>query len=477
MPRARTRSGTGTGFLRRLGRVTLAGVVALGAGCGEPEVAEEEGAEPWVDGTMKKLNDNGAWSWFMDERVIVHEGKLIVGSVRAIGGREDEPIYGSAGNVEVAVWDLETDEVGTVVLFEKLQQDDHNNPSFLPRMNGGLLAIYTKHRVDQDVYVQYSMPGDPLWWTPPTVFESPRAATGAHAATYSNTFRLPSGRIVNFYRGFEQDPNYMYSDNDGVTWTYGGRLVHGLNGYSPYLKYAQDSKGAIHFVATEDHPRQYDNSLYHGIVDGEELRGSDGTVIAALSKNTAPSADITQLTRIFPGDPDNVAWMTDIEIDEQDRPVVAFTVQKDGRYSVAGQGGHDNRYHHARWDGESWHWHEIAHAGERLYAGEDDYTGLATLDPRDTRVVYISTNVDPVAGDPLISASDGEAHYELFRCVTADDGETWEFAPITRDSRNDNLRPLVPRWDDERTALVWMRGTYEYNSGKWSSAVVAMIRE
>lgn len=455
----------------------LAAVVGVGPACGEPAVVEAAGVKPWTIGKLTRLNDNGAWSWFMDERVIVHDGKLIVGSVRAIGGRPDAPIHGGAGNVEVAVWDFESGEVGTAVLFEKLQQDDHNNPSFLPREDGGLLAIYTKHRIDEDVYLQYSKPGDPLKWTPATVFSSPRAATGAHAATYSNTFRLPSGRIVNYYRGFEQDPNYMYSDDDGISWTYGGRLVHGRNGYSPYLKYAQDSRGAIHFVATEDHPRQYENSLYHGIIDGERLLASDGTEIAKLSTNTAPSADITQLTKIFAGDADNVAWMTDIELDEQERPVVAFSVQKDGRYAAPSQGGFDNRYHYARWDGSAWHWHEMAYAGERLYAGEDDYTGLATLDPRDTRVVYISTNADPVEGEPLISRSDGEPHHELFRGTTADGGASWTWEPITRDSWNDNLRPLVPRWDDERTALVWMRGTYTYNSGEWTSAVVGLILE
>src|SRR5213595_2806464 len=39
----------------------------------------------YVAGTLIQLNDNGAWSWFMDPRVIVDDGKLIVGSVRAIG--------------------------------------------------------------------------------------------------------------------------------------------------------------------------------------------------------------------------------------------------------------------------------------------------------------------------------------------------------------------------------------------------------
>jgi len=39
----------------------------------------------YVAGKLIQLNDNGAWSWFMDERAIVDDGKLIVGSVRAVG--------------------------------------------------------------------------------------------------------------------------------------------------------------------------------------------------------------------------------------------------------------------------------------------------------------------------------------------------------------------------------------------------------
>src|SRR5205809_80729 len=37
----------------------------------------------YVAGPLIELNDNGAWSWFMDERAIVDDDKLIVGSVRA----------------------------------------------------------------------------------------------------------------------------------------------------------------------------------------------------------------------------------------------------------------------------------------------------------------------------------------------------------------------------------------------------------
>jgi len=454
----------------------LAGVVVLGA-CLElpPGSLDPDPDESWAAGVPLELNDNGAYSWFSDERVVVQDGKLVVGSVRAVGLFKYSEYNANAGNVEVMVWDLETGAVDTTILFNKLEQDDHNSPSFLPREDGGLLAIYGRHRVDREMFMQYSVPGDPRQWSKPVLFVSPGAPTGNHNTTYSNTFRLPSGRILNFYRGYEQDNNYMYSDDDGITWTWGGRLFHGLGGYSPYFKYRMTSAGAIHFVATEEHPRRYDTSIYHGILDGDRILLSDGTELARLSTSTEPSADVTDLTVVFQADPDNVAWMTDLELDDEERPVVAFSVQKDGRDKPQYEGGLDLRYHYARRDGAAWRWYEMAYAGERLYSGEEDYSGLATIDHRDARVVYISTNADPAAGDPLLSASDGLRHHELFRGETADDGASWTWEPLTRDSTANNMRPLVPRWDDERTVLVWMRGTYLQNRGEWTTAVMGMI--
>ena len=74
-----------------------------------------------------------------------------------------------------------------------------------------------------------------------------------------------------------------------------------------------------------------------------------------------------------------------------------------------------------------------------------------------------------------MSAADGKRHYELFRGETADGGATWKWSPITANSTMDNLRPIVPKWDDTRTALVWMRGSYRANHGEWTTAVVATL--
>ena len=90
-------------------------------------------------------------------------------------------------------------------------------------------------------------------------------------------------------------------------------------------------------------------------------------------------------------------------------------------------------------------------------------------------MIYISTDADPQTGEPLISSADDKRHRELFRGETADGGATWSWTPITANSTMDNLRPIVPKWNDPRTALVWMRGNYRNNHGEWTTAVVATI--
>jgi hypothetical protein len=455
----------------RNGRRVFALLLAVGLGGAAAGAAGA--APPWVE-----VNDNGAWSWFMDERAVVDRGKLIVGSVRAVkeyrSGRDD-PDW---GNVEVSVLDLATGAARHTVLHRHFEQDDHDGPALLVLPDRRYLAVYSKHSADREVHYRLSEPGDPLAWGPDRTFVSPgedRPAFGGDNVTYSNLFRTPGGRIVNFYRGFAHDPNWMESRDGGDTWSYGGRLLRGRGGYSPYLKYASDGRGTISFVTTDDHPRSYDNGVYAGFVRDGFVHLSDGTRKAPLSRSTATGLAAWDLTPVFRGDPDNVAWVIDLELDRDGHPYLAFSVQKDGRGLPPGQGGLDHRYYYGRWDGRSWQVHEMAHAGTRLYPGEDDYTGLVALDPKDPGVVYISIDADPVRGTPLVSAADGRRHHELFRGTSGDGGRTWRWGPITSDSPVDNLRPIVPRWDDPRTALVWMRGTYRNNHGAWTTAVVASV--
>src|SRR6184192_3785946 len=342
----------------------LAGIVAAPLPAGTTDAYPAN----YVAATLVQLNDNGAWSWFMDPRVFVNDSKLIIGSVRAIGSNQANVSDPRSGNVEVSIYDIASGTAQTVGIHPHLEQDDHDAPAFYVRPPGRYLAVYSMHARERRMYYRVSEPHNPLAWSAAKSVETPGddAVYAGNNATYANLFRMPNGRLYNFIRAFHHDPNYMYSDDEGETWKYGGRWLYGKGGYSLYLKYAYDGKGTIHFIATEDHPRNFDNSLYHGYVRDGAMYRTDGTKVGTLSTTTDTKIATWDFTKIYQGDPDNVAWMVDVEIDRNDRPYVLFSTQVDGRGLPRGQGGMDLRYHYARLDASGWHHEEIAYAGRRL---------------------------------------------------------------------------------------------------------------
>ncbi len=405
------------------------------------------------------FNDDGAWSWFEDERAIVHGGRLIIGSVAA-GGSDPQ----RRGDIEVVTYDLASGRKTLSELHDKLltkagAYDDHNSPALLARPDGRVLAVYAMHHAENRFYCRLS---SAQGWQPEKFF----VPSEKSRITYSNLHWLARenggrGRLYDFYRGLDDSfkPSYAYSDDGGETWISGNVYIDvpAKVRHRPYVKYASNGQDTVHMFYTEAHPRNFDNSTYHVFYRGGNLHKSDGTAIAKLSEGLKEPA---QGTRIFQGDPNNVAWVSDIHLDGSGNPYVAYSVQKDSAGLPSKQGGEDHRYRYARWTAGKWRDAEIAYAGSRLYAGEDDYTGNIALDPDDPNTVYISTNADPATGKPLISRSDGQRHYEIFRGVTADGGATFAWTPLTRDSAFDNIRPIVPKWDKNNLALVWLRGKY-----------------
>jgi len=241
-------------------------------------------------------------------------------------------------------------------------------------------------------------------------------------------------------------------------WTYGGQLLSGEG--RPYVKYANSRDGRhIHVVATDQHPRDFDNSIYHGKMIDWALYNSFGDKLDAELRDQQAVAP-SELTAVFQGDADNVAWVSDVAVDEYDQPVIAFSVQKDGGGWIDRWSGADHRYHLARFTGTRWQQAEIAHAGQRLYSTERDYTGLIAIDPENLNQVVISTDADPVTGEPLISKADGQRHYELFEGTSSDNGKSFHWQAITPNSTEDNIRPVMPAWKSDKRVLLWMRGTY-----------------
>jgi hypothetical protein len=93
--------------------------------------------------------------------------------------------------------------------------------------------------------------------------------------------------------------------------------------------------------------------------------------------------------------------------------------------------------------------------GEPLYPREQDYTGLAAIDPKDPSTIYVSTAIDP--------RDDTDTnHREIYKGKTFDQGATWQWTAITENSTVENLRPIIPSGDGNSTAVLWLRGSFTH---------------
>lgn len=396
------------------------------------------GNEPFL------IDPDISWCWFQDDRMILDGERLLLGGVT------------SKGDIVVVSCDLQTKKTFRYILHDRLEADDHNAPALLVLPDGRYLAAYTKHGTDRRTRFRISeRTGEITSWYPEQEF------THDAGVTYSNLCYLfregLKGRIYNFVRSYQWDPNFIVSDDLGRSWRMGGRLLDGGGpSIRPYVRYKSNGRDTVHFIATEGHPNQRITSIYHGFIRQGKAYRSDGTLVNDdIFRREAPP--VTAFTKVFQGDERNVAWTIDLELDSEEHPFVAFSVMKDPQPKSTGQRGLDHRYYYARWDGTQWHAHEMAHAGTRLYPDEPEYTGLAALHPRNPNLVFISTNADPVTGQPIMV--NGTRRHEIFRGEISPGDKGWHWTAVTCNSDHDNLRPIVAA-DGSRTVLVWLRGEY-----------------
>ena len=359
-----------------------------------------------------------------------------------------------------------------------LQADDHDTPAFLIRPDGRYLAMYTKHTSDQLTRWRISnAPHDSRDWEEEKTFDwtQPPASIDQNTATYSNIFYLPAeNRTYDFVRSVNKDPSCLISSDEGSTWSFGGKLITDENlGYvDAYTKYASNGKDRIDFIATEHHPRDFNNSIYHGYLKDGRICRSDGTVLKEnifAAEPKAPRAN--ELTMVLAadteinGDKITHCWNTDLAVDADGNPYCLLTcrandVPEDTNFN-------DHRFFYARFDGSKWNTHQLAKGGAWLWNSEQDYIGGGSVDPQNPTIVYISTPIDPRDDKKT-------PKHEIFKGVTADGGATWKWTPITQNSTLDNLRPIVPQWKSDRTALLWLRGNMR-RSQDYDMQVVGII--
>ena len=409
-----------------------------------------------------RIAPDGAWTWFNDERAIVHQGSIYSGYVL------------SDGRYGVTRYDFADGKASHMVISTPAseQRDDHNNPSLTILPDGRILALYSKHIAGPQFYQRTSLvprPAADSDWGPEIVRPTPAANT------YANTYRLAAenDRIYNFHRCINFNPTLTISEDLGATWLPSRQLIGSGSGRTrPYIRLASDHLKRVDISYTDGHPRDVANSLYHLYYADGALRRSDGSVIKPLA-NIPLDHDAGERGSVIyqynaeewgPGQgaddwiPAGRAWNWDVQYDPAGRPVVAFQVQRDN----LGWSNDRIYYYYARWTGTAWQKRFIAHAGRPLYAAEDDYGGGMAIDPQDPRVVYISSNAaDPFSLSNIVDVPlRPQNRYELWRGFTADGGLTFTWTQLTVDSAADNLRPIVPENHGRTECLLWFHGTY-----------------
>jgi len=409
---------------------------------------------PIPTAAITQFNDNGAWNWFQDERAVVDraKNKFVIGSV-ASGGERD-------GHVEAVVYDVAT---GTKQLFTlgtslEAYPDDHNAPAFLVRPDGKYFAMWAGHRLD--CYSRTSI-FDGSAWSPEARFSwtsvgCPWLGSDTYRVTYANPWYL-GGSIFAAARSVDTTPALLTSNDDGATLSYYGRLIASPNAgfVAGYYKYWGNNTDRIDFVGTEAHPRDANTSLFHGYLKGGKIYDSNDAVV-----DDNAGDDTAQPLGHFTKAVSTGIALGSVTLDHLwNHDIVRYA---DGTIAILGQGrvmgspmdDPDLRLIYARFDGTSWHATYLGKAGRKLFTDEPDYTGLGALHPETPNVIFISTNVDPRDDTTLLT------RHELFEGVTCDRGATWRWAPLTQDSKGDNIRPIVPKWDASHTLLLWLNGTY-----------------
>ena len=460
-----------------------------------------------VAGNMMLINDNGGWCWYQDEKIYYDP---CVGSVLTSTAAHGYGFGGVGGtrpnNMDSTTFNIATGKrtrfiahygSGNTAPGSWGGGDDHNMGAFWIRPDGRYLHLYCPHYTNYTTYYRLSTyPHDGNAWGSEqsynwmTIPGSPGVdEPNFYNSSYTNIVYLSgegtgNGRLYNIHRIFARTPCMAYSDDWGVTWKYKGRINSAAIPHATYSnfyhKFAGNGVDQIDWIGVENHPRDNNNSVYHGyIIDGNSY-DSYGNWKDSINDQTAPS--VQAFTRIFTtttpaADTNHTGWTNELELDKNGYPVCLYQTRHgttpwgstQGSWGITGAA--DHRFFYGRFDGTSWTSTQLCKMGTGMHAPEADYIGMGCINPSDVNVVYVSTNYDPVT-DVNIGI-----RREIFKGVTPDNGLTWNWTQITFHSTVDNIRPAIPRqWDANNTAVFWTRGSYP-GQEQYNFVLVGMVEE
>ncbi len=383
------------------------------------------------------VTNDGTWCWFSDPRAIYHGNSVVTGWVT------------KDGSIEAAALNPENGKIASIPLMEKLEVDDHDNPAFVA-VNGEVQAFYTKHI---PVGIYQDMLDFSNGFAAVTLHKETNPIDSAelekfprYTTTYANPYALKAenNRLYVFGRWTGFKPNVMWSDNGGHSFTKARVFITNFpfdQGNRPYVKYYSDGNSRIHIVFTDGHPRVEPlNSVYYAYYEQGAFYRVDGSVICSLQDAPFEPKDASLLYQA--SEEEGRAWVYDICADASGNPVVLYARYPNEETHI---------YHYATYNGSQWTDVEICNAGkwfpqtpESEREREPHYSGGLTVNPSNTKQVFVSREVDGT--------------FEIERFTLDAEQKTWSITPITQQSVNDNVRPYFPRGGNAENTpvLLWM---------------------
>ncbi len=292
-----------TGVIAELGNMEAKGVV---------HVKAINNLEKRTENTV--ATNNGGWNWYVEPSgTHIQQGDgmatLFEGGDTDIDGKtityasnngyqfkEDKTYMGwveDGGNIVIAEYNHNTDEYKRVVIHEKLESDDHNNPAVVVLPDGRIMAVYSMHTNEAYMYYRVTKnPEDISEWNKEQYYHCQSVTpddTDVYHATYPSVFMVhddmgQEGNDVIYmgWRGVHWKPTlakFSMPDENGVcetlmhqtqfaNTTYGYSTYDGADapnakadggrtdsGRRPYTKYDYDyKKNRIYITFTANHP-------------------------------------------------------------------------------------------------------------------------------------------------------------------------------------------------------------------------------
>lgn len=431
------------------------------AGCGESEVYKYDrcGDDDMKYNVQKIFGDTtAAWMWPTRPVAIRHVGI------------HDKTYFGwvdNTGKVYVASYDHDENVYDITQIHDWGVGDDHNQPALYIRKDGRIIAFAGGHNESNIPYYISTNPEDiSSFGAQKTISKKP----GATGYSYPQPVYLSDeDRIYLFFRrdALESEVNnavrawgFAISEDNGETFIEHDTLLFVENDvYSPYTVPVSNGRDTIYFARSDwkASGQSYvrEDVRFVKYKAGNFYRADDSIVGSIydlpISKN---DMDI-----IYNSSAENrYAYISDIAIDDQERPVLVFTTLEKGTDETGDYDGSGMNYHHfAFWTGSEWVETQIVEAGGDILAPERNshpaYNAGIMLNHSDPFEV--------VLGREKVFNSK-KFYIELWRFNGSTFQKTEDITENIPGLPDKVFRPVIPRNYHENFKILFLGGNYTW---------------